>query len=108
MKRHLIAASMMAALMITIGTFATNTVALTGQGLIVLAAAAVLTLMVSLFLLHRYRRAVIKSMRGQVQRSAVYARDPPGQIALVQLSGFAPGRLRNLVYGNQRRRVCIG
>lgn len=39
------------------------TVALTGQLSFVLAAAAVFALVVSLFLLHRYRRAVIKSMR---------------------------------------------
>jgi hypothetical protein len=39
------------------------TVALTGQLFFVLAAAAVFALAVSLFLLHRYRRAVIKSMR---------------------------------------------
>ena len=39
------------------------TVALTGQLFFVLAAAAVFALVVSLFLLHRYRRAVIKSMR---------------------------------------------
>jgi hypothetical protein len=39
------------------------TVALTGQLFFVLAAAAVFALVVSLFLLRRYRRAVIKSMR---------------------------------------------
>lgn len=39
------------------------TVALTGQLFLVLAAAVVFALVVSLLLLHRYRRAVIKSMR---------------------------------------------
>ena len=43
--------------------FDTLTVALTGQLTLVLVVAAVLALAFSLFLLHRYRRAVIKSMQ---------------------------------------------
>jgi hypothetical protein len=42
------------------------TVALTGQLSIVLIAAAVLALVLSLFLLWRYRRAMIKSMRWRI------------------------------------------
>ena len=43
------------------------TVALTGQLFLVLVIAAILALAASLYLLRRYRRAVIKSMRRRTQ-----------------------------------------
>ncbi|HSK30875.1 MAG TPA: hypothetical protein VLA17_13015, partial [Candidatus Limnocylindria bacterium] len=95
------------------------TVALTGQFLFVLIAAAIFALVVSLFLLHRYRRAVIRSMRRRSRQSIAEPTGymPPDEahahnespLAFRIVTSDAPGgdRKKDLLYRQVRRRPWL-
>jgi hypothetical protein len=95
------------------------TVALTGQFLFVVIAAAVFALVVSLFLLHRYRRAVIRSMRRRSRQSiaeptgymppdeAHAANESPLEFSIVTSDAVGADRKKDLLYRQVRRRPWL-
>lgn len=96
------------------------TVALTGQLTIVLIVSAVLALILSLFLLWRYRRAVVKSMRRRSRADLLdqkgflppeEAHKPPDEELVFTFAGSeglrASSAKKNLLYHQARRRPWL-